>query len=89
MLVHAVLHWVCLSAFHYYVIMLGPRHMVLTIEQPACRPKPKCSLLGKESAPTLVFSRWHLIVTRFENSHLPLSESTPDGIVSFLVQPDK
>ena len=70
-------------------LSVGTDQMVLTSEWPACGTELKYSLLaltkpGKQSAPTLVSSRWHLIVTvsRFENYHLPLSESTPECIIS-------
>ena len=42
---------------------------------------PSVTLIG----PKMVCkTRWHLVVTapRFENSHLPLSESIPESIVS-------
>lgn len=82
--------WMCKKeVLHFILGVLGPNHMVLTMEQPACRPKPKCGFLafrkpGKQRKVHRPMSsrwpQWSQSPT-LENSHLQLSESAPQHII--------
>ena len=61
---------------HWESISRWPHHIVLSIERPACRPKPPCTLSVSSS------NTWLPQSPRFENFPLPLAESALEHTIT-------
>lgn len=83
------------EVFHIILGVLGPNHMIPTMEQPACRPKPNAASLpleslvnkGKYTDQCPVGGHDCYSSLTMKNSDLQLSQIAPQHIISSSQRP--